>query len=133
MRFMLDKVLRPRILLLVALAGTVACVLAPRLLPSAPPPAAAIDGFRPEDIIGWHEGEPIVLAGTRSVFSIFEPKFVAPGSPRFGRDPAATYADDEPVIGISSGGIAKAYSTWFLNARELVHDTLGEKSLLVTW
>lgn len=104
--------------------------VAPRSAPSSTP---AMNGFSQEDIIGTYDGDPIILAGTRSVTPIFEPTFVAPSDPRFGTTRGTTYAENEPVLGLTGGGVSKAYSTWFMNDRELVHDKLGEQSLLVTW
>ena len=40
---------------------------------------------------------------------------------------------DEPILGITDGKIAKAYSTWQLNHHEIVNDTLGNLPLAVTW
>lgn len=40
---------------------------------------------------------------------------------------------DEPVLGITDGKVAKAYSTWHLNHHEIVNDSLGDLPLAVTW
>jgi len=40
---------------------------------------------------------------------------------------------DEPVLGITDGKVAKAYSTWQLNHHEIVNDSLGNFPLAVTW
>jgi hypothetical protein len=48
-------------------------------------------------------------------------------------DKAVFLRDDEPVIGVSTGGEAKAYSTWLLNAHEIVNDTIENRSIAVTW
>jgi hypothetical protein len=40
---------------------------------------------------------------------------------------------DEPVLGITDGQTAKAYSTWQLNHHEIVNDRLGDLPLAVTW
>lgn len=40
---------------------------------------------------------------------------------------------DEPILGITDGKTAKAYSTWQLNHHEIVNDTLGDLPLAVTW
>ena len=39
---------------------------------------------------------------------------------------------DEPVLGITDGKTAKAYSTWQLNHHEIVNDTLGDLPLAIT-
>lgn len=118
------------IVLVVALAGLTALAVQWRRTVAA---RAMHNGFQPEDIIGWCDGDPIVISGTRSVDSIMTPEFVEPCDPRFGKDEPATYSDDEPVMGLYANGVAKAYSTWFLNSRELVHDTVGGLPLLISW
>ncbi len=40
---------------------------------------------------------------------------------------------DEPILGITDGKTAKAFSTWQLNHHEIVNDSLGDLSLAVTW
>jgi hypothetical protein len=40
---------------------------------------------------------------------------------------------DEPILGITDGKTAKAYSTWQLNHHEIVNDSLGDLPLAVTW
>jgi len=58
--------------------------------------------------------------------SIDEPKFV--------RASEATFmTDDEPVVGVVMGSVAKAYSTWHLDHHEIVNDAIGEQPLAVTW
>ena len=39
----------------------------------------------------------------------------------------------EPVIGIMVDGDARAYSTWHLDAHEIVNDTISSTPLAVTW
>lgn len=41
--------------------------------------------------------------------------------------------DDEPVIGVVVDGVARAYSTWFLDHHEIVNDTFGDEPVAVTW
>ncbi len=59
--------------------------------------------------------------------AIFEPEFV----------PIAVadsfYYDNEPLIAVSSGDIAKAYSTWHLDHHEIVNDYLEGAAIAVTW
>jgi hypothetical protein len=40
---------------------------------------------------------------------------------------------DEPVLGVTDGKLAKAYSIWQLNHHEIVNDRLGSLALAVTW
>jgi hypothetical protein len=58
--------------------------------------------------------------------AIDRPEFVAAGEATFMRD-------NEPVIGVSIGGEARAYSAWLLNAHEIVNDTIGGRAIAVTW
>lgn len=54
--------------------------------------------------------------------------------PQFVRASEATFMrDDEPVVGVVAGGVAKAYSTWHLDHYEIVNDTLAGKPVAVTW
>ncbi len=61
-----------------------------------------------------------------AIRSIDQPQFVAASQASFMRD-------DEPVVGIISGGVAKAYSTWHLDHHEIVNDDVGGKPVAVTW
>ena len=58
--------------------------------------------------------------------AIDEPQFVQASEATFMRD-------DEPVVGVVAGGVAKAYSTWHLDHHEIVNDTLAGKPVAVTW
>lgn len=54
--------------------------------------------------------------------------------PKFVRASEATFmADDEPVLGVVIGGVAKAYSIWHLDHHEIVNDVIGKQPLAVTW
>jgi hypothetical protein len=55
-------------------------------------------------------------------------------NPRFVTvDRSVFLKQDEPVIGVVSGGIAKAYSVWHLDRHEIVNDDLGKLPVAVTW
>lgn len=55
-------------------------------------------------------------------------------SPRFVPAAQATFVhEDEPVIGLVDGNVARAYPTWMLNAHEIVNDQLGGRPIAVTW
>lgn len=58
--------------------------------------------------------------------AIDKPIFVAAGQATF-------MQDEEPVIGIAIGGVARAYPTWLLNGHEIVNDSIGGRSITVTW
>jgi hypothetical protein len=74
------------------------------------------------------QGSPILtVLPVDAIPAIDDPKFVSvTEADRFMRP-------DEPVLGITDGTIAKAYSTWQLNHHEIVNDTLGRLPLAVTW
>lgn len=73
------------------------------------------------------DGDPVMRGLPKDAIpSIDAPQFVA-------ADQVAFLQDAEPVIGVSAGGEAKAYSTWMLNAHEIVNDTIGNRSIAVTW
>jgi len=99
----------------------------------ATPAGRATLGYPAHDILGTADGSPILRAGTFSVPSIFDPSFIAPTSPRLGKTPETTMLAQEPVLGIQVNSDIRAYSTWFMNAREVVHDEVGGKALLITW
>ncbi len=74
------------------------------------------------------QGSPILtVLPVDAIPAIDNPRFVPVGEgDRFMRA-------DEPVLGITDGKVAKAYSTWQLNHHEIVNDTLGDLPLAVTW
>ena len=59
--------------------------------------------------------------------AIFEPEFVSIETAD------SFYYDDEPLIAVSSGDVAKAYSTWHLDHHEIVNDYLEGTAIAVTW
>lgn len=46
---------------------------------------------------------------------------------------AGIMSDDEPVLGVSDGAIARAWSIWMLDAHEVVNDRLGDTPIAATW
>ena len=60
-----------------------------------------------------------------AIAPVYEPEFVD------GRD--IGWPGDAQVIGVSSGGEAKAYPVSFLNGREMVVDEIDGIPILVTW
>lgn len=66
------------------------------------------------------------LLAPDAIPSIDEPKFVRVSEAKF-------MDDDEPVVGVVVGGVAKAYSTWHLDHHEIVNDTIASQPLAVTW
>lgn len=41
--------------------------------------------------------------------------------------------DDEPVLGVTDGRVAKCYSTWLLERHEIVNDWLGDLPIAAEW
>ena len=74
------------------------------------------------------QGSPILtVLPMDAIPAIDNPKYVpAAEADRFMRP-------DEPILGITDGKTAKAYSTWQLNHHEIVNDTLGDLPLAITW
>jgi hypothetical protein len=73
------------------------------------------------------DGDPVMRGLPRDAIpAIDRPEFVVAKEATFMRD-------DEPVIGVSIGGEARAYSAWLLNAHEIVNDTIGGRAIAVTW
>lgn len=46
---------------------------------------------------------------------------------------AAFLKPDEPVMGVTGGGEAKAFSLWQLHIHEIVNDVIGGTPVAVTW
>ena len=73
------------------------------------------------------DGDPVLRGLPKDAIpAIDRPVFVTAESASF-VDP------DEPVIGVSIGGVARAYPTWLLNAHEIVNDRIGGRAIAVTW
>jgi hypothetical protein len=73
------------------------------------------------------DGDPVMRGLPRDAIPAIEtPQFVE-------ADQATFLQNAEPVIGVSIGGEARAYPTWMLNAHEIVNDTIGNRSIAVTW
>jgi hypothetical protein len=58
--------------------------------------------------------------------AIDDPRFVPAAQADFMKD-------EEPVLGVFHGGVAKAYSLWHLDHHEIVNDTLGRTPIAATW
>ena len=86
-------------------------------------------------ILGWQapgtliriDGDPVVeVLPKDAIPAIDQPVFVD-------ADQADFMRDDELIIGVASGGEAKAYSTWLLDGHEIVNDHIGSTPIAVTW
>lgn len=78
-------------------------------------------------------GEPLIVEGEQvfdvvpkdALRAIFQPTFVSARE--------AQISPDAPVIGITDGLEARAYSIFLLDGHEIVNDSLKGKSIAVTW
>jgi len=59
--------------------------------------------------------------------AIFEPEFVSIETAD------SFYYDEEPLIAVVSGDVAKGYSTWHLDHHEVVNDLVDGTAIAVTW
>lgn len=77
---------------------------------------------------GTFDGDPIyTVLPLGAIPAITQPEFLS------GDKASAQMSPDEPVIGIIVAGDVRAYSTWHLDAHEIVNDTIGGTPLAVTW
>lgn len=73
------------------------------------------------------DGDPVMRGLPKDAIpAIDKPVFVLAAQANF-------MVDDEPVIGVAMGGVARAYPTWLLNGHEIVNDTIGGRTIAVTW
>lgn len=99
----------------IALALLLAAALAP----------PARGQFAPPETV---EGAPIYTVLPRDAIpAIDDPRFVP------AEQAVPFMKGDEPVLGITGGGIAKAFSLWHLNVHEIVNDEIGGTPVAVTW
>lgn len=59
--------------------------------------------------------------------AIFSPEFLTVA------EADSVYYDDEPLIVVADGNVAKGYSTWFLDGHEIVNDYINGSAITVTW
>jgi hypothetical protein len=84
---------------------------------------------RPEPTIFTEiDGDPVyTVLAPDAIPSIRTPSFVT------GAEAAAQMNPDEPVIGVVIDGEAHAYSTWQLDAHEIVNDRIAGSAIAATW
>ncbi len=84
---------------------------------------AVVGTFTTEDL----RGSPLYLVlPPDEIRSIDDPQFVPASEASF-------LEEDEPVLGVFDGQVAKAYSIWQLDHHEIVNDTLGGRPIAATW
>ena len=90
--------------------------------------ASSIFAQRPEpkktEIMG-HTMYTLLKPG--DIPAIFDPEFVSIV------EADSLYYDNEPVIVVTNGDEAKAYSIWHLDRHEIVNDYINGKAITVTW
>lgn len=91
--------------------------------------AAPLPAQRQEPTIhGTVDGDPMyTVLPAGAIPAITQPEFLS------GDEASAQMSPDEPVIGIIVSSDVRAYSTWHLDAHEIVNDTIGGTPLAVTW
>ena len=83
---------------------------------------------RPEPIETEIRGHTMyTLMEPGGIPAIFEPEFVSI------EVADSFYYDEEPLIAVSSGNVARGYSTWHLDKHEIVNDVLEGTAIAVTW
>lgn len=94
------------------------------LLSLALAPAARGQLGSPEAV----DGAPIyTVLPVDAIPAIDDPQYVP------AEEAAAFMKPDEPVMGVTGGGAAKAFSLWQLHAHEIVNDAIGGTPVAVTW
>lgn len=114
--------LRPALCLLAALALQGCLILDLR-------PVGKPGDVRKADLpkVSKVEGDRVYsLIGPDSIPAIDAPEMVPATQADF-------MADDEQVIGLVHGDVAKAYSIWHLDRHEIVNDWVGREPVAVTW
>lgn len=105
-----------RIVFLLAIVITIAIIAAPTFAQRPEPEKTEIRG---------HTMYTLMEPG--GIPAIFEPEFVSI------EVADSFYYDDEPLIAVSSGNVARGYSTWHLDNHEIVNDVIEGTAIAVTW
>ncbi len=73
------------------------------------------------------DGDPVMRGLPKDAIpAIDKPVFVPVAQAKY-------MQDEEPVIGVAFGAVARAYPTWLLNGHEIVNDTIAGRAITVTW
>jgi hypothetical protein len=74
------------------------------------------------------DGEPVItVLGKDAIPAIDQPDFMSV------QEADGYMQEDEPVLGVRRGEVARAYSLWQLNHHEIVNDQVGDLPLAITW
>ena len=91
-------------------------------------PAVTSAQRRPRNVERIGDGTLITVLPPDAIPAISEPEFVS------AEEAGEFMKDEEPVLGLFDGKIAKAYSLWHLDRHEIVNDSLpGLGPVAVTW
>jgi len=81
-----------------------------------------------QKVHGIFDGDPMyTVLPPGAIPAITQPEFLS------GKKAAAQMSSDEPVLGVIKDGETRAYSTWHLDAHEIVNDTIAGTPIAVTW
>ena len=95
------------------------------LLLSLPPASTARGQPEAPEVV---DGAPLyTVLPVDAIPAIDDPQYVQAD------EAAAFLKPDEPVLGVTGGGEAKAFSLWQLNIHEIVNDVIGGTPVAVTW
>ena len=90
--------------------------------------AVTILAQRPEPQKTLLKGDTLyTLLKPNDIPAIFEPEFTNINEAK------DTYYDNEPLIVVTDGNEAKAYSIWHLDQHEVVNDYINGTAITVTW
>lgn len=74
------------------------------------------------------DGAPVItVLGKDAIPAIDRPEFTSV------QDAEPHFQDDEPVLGVRRGKVARVYSLWQLNHHEIVNDQMEDLPLAITW
>lgn len=97
---------------------------------------SAICAVNVSSVFGQRTGDlPLVVDGSPVMTVLPKDAIPAIDAPTFvsAREADQMMQPDEPVLGVTDGKVAKAYSLWQLNHHEIVNDQLGTLPIAVTW
>ncbi len=91
--------------------------------------ALTVQAERPEpEIHGEFQGDKMyTLLPPDGIPAILDPEYLT------GEEAAAQMSADEPVMGLVAGDDAVCWSTWQLDAHEIVNDTFNGTAIAATW
>jgi len=91
--------------------------------------AAVVAQQRPEpEVVATIGGDPVYqVLPEGAIPSIDQPEYLT------GATADDQMRDGEPILGVTLGGVARAYSLWQLDAHEIVNDSMAGTAIAATW